>query len=586
MMKKKSVAVLLTVAMCLSLAACGGTSGKETVENAAETSQSAQETADEGETSGNAASSNVESAEAQAETAAGVIPMHNANYTGTAHSATKKHDSITIAMDVAPGNLSPEAVGDSGGIMWKWNVYEHLFDINGLGGELVGVTAESYEQIDDTTYRIHLYEGVKDSDGNELHASDVIYAYDTLIAAGNRMSGDIAKYDHGEVVDDYTVDLIMREPLNGLSDLSAILGQPFVYCEQAAKDHNLATEACGTGPYIVTDYQTGASLTMEARDDYWAEGADHQSIRQCANVQQIVYKVVAEPAQNAIGLQTGELDFSGYVSATDIANFQEGGANAESFYLDSFLDNLTTALFINCDSSQSIGGDLNFRLAVFYALDGTQLAQASGVNDFVTSSTLGNAKYPEFQKEWMTADNYYNTQDIELAKEYLAKTDYDGAEVVIIMSNEAVLTNIATAIQAMLLNIGINCKIEAEDGTITDNKQVNGEYDLILTKMASDDYLPIVWLRWFSEDFHEVSHTICQADDAKLQELLQKVTVVGGNTPENISAFHEYVIENGYGYGLFSECKSNVVTDAITTPCWNFQDYIIPGGCIYADNEF
>lgn len=99
--------------------------------------------------------------------------------------------------------------------------------------------------IDDLTYRIHLYEGVKDSDGNELHASDIIYAYDTLAAAGNRMSGDIAKYDHGEIVDDYTVDFIMKEPLTGLSDLSAILGQPYVYCEQAAKDHNLATDRSG-----------------------------------------------------------------------------------------------------------------------------------------------------------------------------------------------------------------------------------------------------------------------------------------------------------------------------------------------------
>lgn len=581
-MKRKSIAILLAAALSLSMTACGGQAA-----GTAGTEESGQEASGEisegaSEDTSDHATSNVESAEAQTETAVGVIPMHDANYTGTAHSATKKHESITIAMDVAPGNLSPEAVGDSGGIMWKWNVYEHLFDINGLGGELIGVTAESYEKVDDTTYRIHLYEGVTDSDGNELHASDVIYAYDTLIAAGNRVSGDIAKYDHGEVVDEYTVDLVMREPLNGLSDLSAILGQPYVYCEQAAKDHNLATEACGTGPYRVTEYQTGASLTMEARDDYWAEGTEHQSIRQCANVERIVYKVVAEPAQNAIGLQTGELDFSGYVSATDIANFEEGGANAEGFYLDSYLDNLTTALFCNCDPEKSIGGDVNFRLAVFYALDGTQLAMASGANNYVVSSTLGNAKYPEFQKEWMTADNYYNKQDIELAKEYLAKTGYDGSEVVIIMNNETMLTNIATAVQAMLLNVGINCRIEAEDGTITDSKQLEGEYDMILTKMASDDYLPIVWLRWFSEDFHEIIH----ANDPKLQELLGTVTVVGGNTPENISAFHDYVIENGYGYGLFSECKSSVVTDAITTPCWNFQDYIIPGGCIYEDNEF
>ena len=54
----------------------------------------------------------------------------------------------------------------------------------------------------------------------------------------------------------------------------------------------------------------------------------------------------------------------------------------------------------------------------------------------------------------------------------------------------------------------------------------------------------------------------------------------------NVSAFHDYIVENYYGYGLFSECKADVITNDLVTPCWNFQDYVIPGGCIYSDNEF
>ena len=52
---------------------------------------------------------------------------------------------------------------------------------------------------------------------------------------------------------------------------------------------------------------------MKAKDNYWAEGTDHQSIRQCANVEEIVFKVVSEPAQNSNGLMTGELNMSNYV---------------------------------------------------------------------------------------------------------------------------------------------------------------------------------------------------------------------------------------------------------------------------------
>ncbi|MCD7745009.1 MAG: ABC transporter substrate-binding protein [Lachnospiraceae bacterium] len=512
--------------------------------------------------------------------------VHDATYEGTANSATVKHESISIAMDTEPGNLSPEEAVDSGGSMWKYSVYERLFEINGIGGGLVGSVASSYEQIDDTTYRVYLYEGVYDSDGNELHASDVIYSYDTLLAAGNRMSGDIAKYDHGEVVDDYTVDLIMNAPLDGLSDLSAILAQPYVYCEQAAIDHNLATDPCGTGPYYVSDYQSGASITLEAKDDYWAEGTDHQTIRQCANVQTIYYKVVAEASQNSVGLQTGELDFSSYVSATDIAQFQEGGAYSDNYTIDQYLDNLTIALFANCDENSSICADENLRAAIFYALDGEQLALASGSNGYVVSSTLGNMKFIDYNSDWETEENYYHEQNLELAMEYLAQSSYDGSTLTIILNNESMLENVATAIVAILQNIGINCAIESESDTITDSKQVAGEYDLIITKMASDDYLPIVWQRWYSEAFHSVTYTICNSDDQTIQDLLNACIVVGGDTEENVNAFHEYIIEHYYGYGLFSQLTSNVVTNDIETACWTFQDYLIPGGCIYVDNEF
>ena len=571
-MKKRLIALVLAGAMAASLAACGGTSSSTASTDTKASTESAAETTDAGD-------AGADSADAEEI----VIPVHEANYEGTAHSATKKHELLNVAISVEPGDLSPEQSADGTGNMWRWNVYEHLFEINGFGGDLVGATAEKYEQIDDTTYRIYLYQGVTDSDGNELHSSDVKYAYDTLKAAGNRMSGDIAKYETIEVIDDYTFDMIMNEPLTGLSDLSAILGQCYVYTEKAAQDHNLAVDPCGTGPYKVTDYQSGSSITMEARDDYWAEGTDHQTIRQCANVQTLVYKVVAEPAQNATGLQTGAIDFSTGVSATDISKFDEGGEYADSFHTVQYLSNLSVALFANCDADHD---DLNLRLAIFYALDGEQLADASGLNAYLVAHTLANAKYPEFQDEWYTQDNYYNVQDLDKAAEYLAASNYDGRALTLLVQNSATNENMAVAIQAMLMQIGITVDINSVDGTIVDSEQQAGNYDLEITQMASDNYMPIIWQRWFDTDFHGDRPIINNASDDKLQEMVSALNTVEGDTPEAISEFHQYLIDNAYGYALFSECTSDVITNDIVTECWNFQDFLVPGGCIYADNEF
>ena len=49
---------------------------------------------------------------------------------------------------------------------------------------------------------------------------------------------------------------------------------------------------------------------------------------------------------------------------------------------------------------------------------------------------------------------------------------------------------------------------------------------------------------------------------------------------------HEYIIEHAYGRGLFCTTSYNVVTNQVKELAMSFKFLMMPGGCIYADNEF
>jgi len=59
-------------------------------------------------------------------------------------------------------------------------VYEQLVDLDENLNVVPGL-AESWEQVDDTTYRFHLRQGVNFSNGREMTADDVVTSFERII---------------------------------------------------------------------------------------------------------------------------------------------------------------------------------------------------------------------------------------------------------------------------------------------------------------------------------------------------------------------------------------------------------------------
>ncbi len=90
-------------------------------------------------------------------------------------SEKKAKDTITLIVQSEPATLDPAYANNDNITIVLQFIYEDLFTL-GADGVVVPELAESYEQVDETTVKFKLKEGVKFSDGTDLKSSDVLWA--------------------------------------------------------------------------------------------------------------------------------------------------------------------------------------------------------------------------------------------------------------------------------------------------------------------------------------------------------------------------------------------------------------------------
>src|SRR5690606_1468674 len=89
-----------------------------------------------------------------------------------------KYDEIVVAVQSLPGTLEPTQDTSIVGLRIMYNLYNKLIEYDQLGEmELSDALAESWEFIDETTFVLHLREGVKFHDGTDMTAEDVVFTF-------------------------------------------------------------------------------------------------------------------------------------------------------------------------------------------------------------------------------------------------------------------------------------------------------------------------------------------------------------------------------------------------------------------------
>jgi ABC-type transport system substrate-binding protein len=508
----------------------------------------------------------------------------NSASTGTSGAATYTKaggdGEVVIGIAADPENLGPWAGMSQGRIAVLYSIYEYLVTLD--GGKAYGVLAKNWTQVDGKTYDVELYDNIHDTAGNKLTASDIVFSFETAIATNNY--GKLATVAGVKKIDDYNVEFTFTKDLE-IGEFENIMMECAIVTQKAyeASSDQMATDPVGTTAYAVTSYVPGSTLVMEDTGNYWQTDATFVHSTSLHNNKKLTFSVITEASQMTVALQTHSIDISNGIPDTDVDKFNDGGEYADGNSVAMVYDNLSYDIEYNMSSQSVFQNDLNLRMAIAYAIDKDGINQGAFNGNGKVVKDFANANYPDYISDWDSAD-YFN-YDAEKAKQYLKDSSYNGETLTIMYNSSAAMDTIAQMLQAYLSQIGITAELTGYDASMFQSAQYDAAaYDIMLKNNGSTDYIVNQWkLCWDARDYKSVTGgTANYVVDDQLQTLMEAALNVNTYGDSSIKAFHDYLVQQCYGYGLVQGTINIVHSDYITDVALDARNQILPGACTFA----
>lgn len=238
-------------------------------------------------------------------------PIPRAVIPATPATSTSVERGIVEAGFEEPRTLNPLFVADPLSDALSRLVFDGLVSLDPTSGEPVPALATSWDVSDDgTTYTFHLRENVRWHDGQPFTASDVAFTYTRLLdpdVRSPRYSRLAERVKSVDIIDSQTVRItLIRPDASFLSTLATIGIVPehvlgTVLPQQLVTDPFGLSSAVGTGPFILTQWLRGVSLSFRANPDYY---------RGAPTIPQYTYRVVSILDELRRGLQDGTIDWA------------------------------------------------------------------------------------------------------------------------------------------------------------------------------------------------------------------------------------------------------------------------------------
>ena len=530
-----------------------------------------------------------EGAESSAETSSGTDVAAETSETAQQAAATGRAGSITMGVNANIPGLSCYDGTSTGQLYVSWLYNDSLFVQETPGGELKPCIGKDYEVSEDgSVITVHMFDYVKDSAGNPITASDVVFSYNTYIATGNASNVD-PYLDRVEAVDDTTVALYFKD-WETIGAVESVLTYTQIVDEEAYDEATWSTAPIGCGPYVVEDFVSGSSLTLAVNEDYWQTDEQYISTVKQRNVDRIIYRIILEDAQLALALETGDVDVVNYVSTDNLSFFMDENGNAlDGYYVRSDSTALVTNISFSMDPSSNVADDVNLRKAILHCIDKASLVSTVVGNTGKEVFCFGTDAYSDYDPAW--AEDYFN-YDVELAQEYLAQSNYvaNGSPTIrIALESNDSKQRAAQMMQAYMNEIGINAEILSYDAALFTNYKLDfGEWDIKIDNNGSPTYnLGAFWQRFLGNTFctyNGVGVNFLGLNDPELQELLDVAANVNTMSQENTNLVNDYINDNAIVYGLWTSVTYQAAQDGILEIVNNSAIYPVPNAFVYAED--
>lgn len=349
---------------------------------------------------------------------------------------------LEVGLGAAPANLDmTQTAGAAIPQALMYNVYEGLVKLDN-DARVQPLLAESWTTSEDgLSYTFTLRSGVTFSNGDPFNADTVKFSLDRVPDWKANTPSYLASIESVEVVSDTEVTVKLKHPDNNLLFwLAGPLGAMF--SENAVDD--LASQAIGTGPYLLERYNRGESLIMKRNEKYWGSKP---------KLSQVTLRYYSDANAPVNALRSGELDAVYQAQAVD---------QIEQFESDDQFRVTTGStqgiVVMSMNNGRPPFDDKRVRQAIMHGVNREAV---------VTTSTNGYGKVigaPVAPTDpWFTdqADKY--PYDPEKAKQLLADAGESKLTVDFTVPSLPYAQNIAQVVKSDLAKIGVTANLKPQE---------------------------------------------------------------------------------------------------------------------------
>jgi peptide/nickel transport system substrate-binding protein len=377
--------------------------------------------------------------------------------------------------------------------------YEHLTQSSAKDSTPEPGLAERWETAaDKLTWTFHLRDGLQWSDGKPLTARDAAFTLNLMLtnedaAAANGVA--VANFASVQATDDKTLVIKTKQPqasmLGATSEIPIVpehVWKDVTDIEGFTNTDNLPI--VGSGPFIMTDYQEGQSVTLEANDKFW---------RGRSKVDRLQYVKYENTDAAVQGLRKGDVDIVYRLTAAQFKTLE----NEPNITAMAGKNRRYTEIALNPGNPKADGTtfgngnpvlkDVQFRKALSHAIDVQTIIDKVKQGYAEPATQIIPPVFPDWT--FRMSDQQKRSFDLAKANSLLdqagyprgatgMRTDKEGKEInlrLLATSDNAADQQIAEYVKGWFAEIGVGVTLEFKGSNQVNDDSGAGNFDMYFT---------------------------------------------------------------------------------------------------------
>lgn len=426
---KRMFALLLAVAMLLSLAACGGGEASAPADNDAPATEQNAEAAAPGETQPEAPGQEASAPEE-------AVPAED----------SPEPETLTVGTMDSTDSFDPcSAASCRLGLMM---VYDTILQLNYDNQEVEPCIATAWEWLDDVTLKLTIRDDAVFSNGDKLTPEDVLYSLSRFVFENDQFDPGYNNIDFGAcTIEGNDLTLKLKEIDADFLSMLANDQWASVVCKAYVEANPDAwwDAPCGSGPYTCTENAEGSHSSYVLRDEYWGDMPDAENV---------TIRHYSEATTMIADFENGVLDMALNVDEMDFLAAQDGAYGEDVQWK---LFPTYDVMSIQLPEYNPVFDDIRVREAIAMSIDYEAFANA-------VFGSLGTAA-DSFMVNTM---QYYTPIGIheynpEKAKQLLKEAGFEAMEMRLVIPSMPSNDKAAVILQSFLAEVGITLNVESYD---------------------------------------------------------------------------------------------------------------------------